>query len=99
LLAELSNATKTLAPPEAEIAGPHPPPAAPSHPRWSLPMMMRFLELFLEGQEVGIALREARRYLLEEMGNPLGLFYVHFGPATQQLIRLDGDGIAEESMD
>ncbi|OQY21047.1 MAG: hypothetical protein B6I35_09255 [Anaerolineaceae bacterium 4572_32.2] len=71
-------------------------PLATPHPSWSSNFMLRFMEMFLEGDEAGPALREARREFFEETGNPLGLFYAHFGPAAQRLIHLDEDETAGE---
>lgn len=53
---------------------------------WSTPFIDRFLRQILSGKALGEALREARRGLLEETGNPLGLAFAHFGPAEQQLV-------------
>ena len=71
-------------------------PLATPHPSWSSNFMLRFMEMFLDGDEAGPALREARREFFEETGNPLGLFYAHFGPAAQRLIHLDEDETAGE---
>jgi len=54
-------------------------------PEWSSDLMFRFVSRFLKGQQAGDALRDARHELLKETGNPLGLFYAHFGPAAQHL--------------
>lgn len=66
-------------------------PVVTPHLAWSLDFMTQFMQDFLSGQPVGEALREARRELFNETGNPLGLFYAHFGPAEQRLSLPDGD--------
>lgn len=61
-------------------------PLATPHPSWSSDFMLKFVEMFFEGDEVGPALRQARREFFQDTGNPLGLFYAHFGPSSQRLI-------------
>lgn len=71
-------------------------PVVAPHPDWTLDFMTRFMEIFLGGKEAGAALLEARRDFFDETGNPMGLFYVHFGLAAQRLILPGGDEEEDE---
>ncbi len=66
------------------------------HASWSSDFLTRFMKILLEGKEAGAALRDARREFFEETGNPLGLFYAHFGPAAQRLVWPDEDEAEED---
>jgi hypothetical protein len=59
---------------------------------WPLQFMGRFFQRFLEGKTVGDSLRDARLWLYKEMRNPLGLFYVHYGPPGVRLRTDVGSG-------
>jgi hypothetical protein len=61
-------------------------PMVAPHASWSSDFLARFMKIFMGGKEAGAALRDARREFFEETGNPLGLFYAHFGPAAQRLV-------------
>ncbi len=54
---------------------------------WPLLLTRHFFDLFLDGEPVGEALRDARLGLFEETRNPLGLLYVHFGSPALRLVR------------
>jgi len=71
-------------------------PVVALHPTWTSNFTARFIRNFLAGEKAGVALRATRREFFEERGNPLGLFYAHFGPAGQRLFRLDDDDGEEE---
>jgi hypothetical protein len=66
------------------------------HPVWALDFMARFMDAFLEGEEAGAALRQVRHEFFEATGNPMGLLYVHFGPAAQRLVPPGEDEDGEE---
>ena len=70
-------------------------PMVAPHASWSSDFLTRFMEILLGGKAAGAALRDARREFFEETGNPLGLFYAHFGPAAQRLVRPDEDEAEE----
>ena len=74
-------------------------PMVTPHPNWSPDFMARFMDAFLEGEEAGAALRQARREFFEATGNPMGLLYVHFGPAAQRLVRPGENEDREEGAD
>ena len=74
-------------------------PMVTPHPNWSPDFMARFMDAFLEGEEAGVALRQARREFFEATGNPMGLLYVHFGPAAQRLVRPGENEDREEGAD
>jgi hypothetical protein len=52
---------------------------------WPLDLMLDFVTRFLQKRPVGKALRDARIKLYEKTNNPLGLFYVHYGPPEVRL--------------
>jgi hypothetical protein len=67
-------------------------------PDWPTWMLRHFLDRFLRRdeagatKEAGLALRDARRELMNETGNPLGLTIAHYGPANQRLVWVEGEG-------
>ncbi|MFQ5399919.1 MAG: P-loop NTPase fold protein [Anaerolineae bacterium] len=64
-------------------------PAVAANPEWSPALLKAFMERFLAGQEVGLALRDARRALLQDQVNPLGLLFTHVGRADLRLLLPD----------
>ena len=44
-----------------------------------------FIQQFLQGEPIGTALRETRRWLWQEKSDPRGLFYAHFGSPDLRL--------------
>ena len=71
-------------------------PTIAAHPSWTPYFFQFFFAAIWEGATIGQSIRDARRKLLESNGNPLGLFFSHFGPADT-LFTFGWSGMETES--
>jgi hypothetical protein len=49
------------------------------------------IDNYLSGAAVGPALLQARAQLMRDLGNPLGLYFAHYGPTALRLLRREAD--------